>query len=60
MVRQAVHQAVVNQARLIRLPIVMNSELYRLRKASDALESRLNRRNAPGISQTEGVQQLTS
>lgn len=46
-IRQAVHQAVVNQARLIRLPIGMNSELYRLRKASDALESRLNRRPTP-------------
>jgi RNA polymerase primary sigma factor len=42
-IRQAVHRAVANQARLIRLPVGLNSEIYRLRRTSDALTSQLKR-----------------
>jgi RNA polymerase primary sigma factor len=43
-IRQAVSRAVANQARLIRLPVGVNGELFRLRRAREALVSRLNRR----------------
>jgi RNA polymerase primary sigma factor len=43
-IRQAVHRAVATRARLISVPSWVNSELYRLRKARRALESRLERR----------------
>ena len=46
-IRQTVHRAVENQARLIRLPAGINGELYCLRKASDTLASRLNRHPTP-------------
>ena len=42
-IRQAVNRAVTNQARLIRLPAGMNSELYRLQRTNDDLASRLGR-----------------
>jgi RNA polymerase primary sigma factor len=42
-IRQAVHRAVSQKGRTIRLPSAVNDELYRLRKAIDALESRLER-----------------
>jgi RNA polymerase primary sigma factor len=42
-IRQAVHRAVANQARLIRLPVGLNSEIHRLRRTSHALTSQLNR-----------------
>jgi len=46
-IRQAVHRAVANQARLIRLPVGVNNQLFRLRKAHDDLMSRLERRPTP-------------
>jgi len=46
-IRQAVHRAVANQGRLIRLPVGVNSELFRLRRAHEDLVSQLNRRPTP-------------
>jgi RNA polymerase primary sigma factor len=43
-IRQAVHRAVTNQGRLIRLPAGTNGELFRLRRAHEDLVSQLNRR----------------
>jgi len=43
-IRQAVHRAVTNQGRLIRLPAGTNGALFRLRRAHEDLVSQLNRR----------------
>lgn len=42
-IQQAMRRAAAEQSRVIRLPMWVNDELYRLRKARDDLESRLGR-----------------
>ena len=43
-IKQTVSRAIENQGRTVRLPVHVSTELQRLRRASDKLESRLQRR----------------